>query len=50
MTVPMVVTGAYGMNVDLPLQEDHFAFDVIFWFTACIVGGLLICFRKKHIL
>ncbi|MCQ2079955.1 MAG: magnesium transporter CorA family protein [archaeon] len=50
LTVPMVVTGAYGMNVDLPMQNNPYAFGLIFLGTAMITGLLCLFFKKKRIL
>ena len=41
------LTGLYGMNVLLPLQEDMFAFWIIIGFMVAMGGGMTIYFRKK---
>lgn len=50
LTIPMIITGAYGMNVDLPLQEKHYAFGIIVVITALITGILSLMFKRKQIL
>jgi magnesium transporter len=41
LTVPMVVSGLYGMNVQLPLGDHPLAFFFVIGFTAAIIAGLL---------
>lgn len=38
LSIPMIIAGIYGMNVELPLATDSFAF----WYL--IAGTILICF------
>ncbi len=42
------LTGLYGMNVDLPLQENQTAFFVIIGTMILIVIALLLYFKKKR--
>jgi magnesium transporter len=42
-----VVTGLYGMNVRLPLENDNVAFLVILSIMGIIGGGMLIYFRVR---
>lgn len=42
------ITGLYGMNVDLPLQEDHLAFYIIIGAMLVIVIALLLYFKKRR--
>lgn len=48
LTVPLVVASLYGMNVNLPLQENPVAFVFIVTFNIIIVGLLIILFKKKQ--
>ncbi len=41
LTVPMVVSGLYGMNVRLPLGDHPLAFFFVIGFTITVIGGLL---------
>jgi magnesium transporter len=41
------LTGIYGMNVLLPLQEDNQAFWILIGFMILIGGGMLLYFRSK---
>ena len=41
------LTGIYGMNVLLPLQEDNHAFWILIGFMIVIGGGMLFYFRSK---
>ena len=42
------LTGLYGMNVDLPLQENHTAFLIIVGLMVLIVIMLLMYFKKRR--
>ncbi len=42
------ITGLYGMNVDLPLQEEHLAFYIIIGAMLVIVIALLLYFKKRR--
>lgn len=48
LTVPLVVASLYGMNVDLPLQENTLAFILIILFNLVAVGLLAVLFKKKQ--
>lgn len=48
LTVPLVVTSLYGMNVDLPLQSDPAAFSIIVAFNIILVIILTFVFRRKQ--
>ena len=41
------ITGLYGMNVHLPLQNFNSTFALILWFMLFIASGTIIFFRKK---
>jgi magnesium transporter len=47
LSIPTMIASVYGMNVDLPLAKNTFAFGIVMTFTAILsVFGLYI-FRKK---
>jgi len=48
LTVPLVVASLYGMNVDLPMQENSLAFVLIILINIAIVMALVVLFKKKH--
>lgn len=48
LTVPLVVASLYGMNVDLPLQENTAAFVLIILFNLVAVAILTVLFKKKQ--
>jgi magnesium transporter len=41
------LTGIYGMNVLLPLQNDNMAFWIILVVMVVLIGGMLLFFRRK---
>jgi len=41
------LTGIYGMNILLPLQENNSAFWIIMIIMVVVVGGMLVFFRRK---
>jgi magnesium transporter len=43
-----VVSGIYGMNVNLPLERSPFAFAVIMGIMVIIIGGMLFLFRRQR--
>ncbi|OIO99724.1 MAG: hypothetical protein AUJ98_10305 [Bacteroidetes bacterium CG2_30_33_31] len=42
------LTGLYGMNVKLPMQENSFAFIMVVGIMISVVVALLLYFRKRH--
>jgi magnesium transporter len=49
-TMPMIITGFYGMNVGLPFANSEYAHLIIFCFilfSILILGSLIYFFRKK---
>jgi Mg2+ and Co2+ transporter CorA len=44
------ITGLYGMNVALPLQEYTWAFWAIMGFMAVVATGFYIYFRHKKMM
>jgi len=42
------ITGLYGMNIDLPLQENHTAFIIIIGIMILIVILLMMYFKKRR--
>jgi magnesium transporter len=48
LTVPMIVTSLYGMNVSLPFSESGGAFPIIVSSTLFICTVLVILFHKKN--
>lgn len=48
LTIPNVFTSMYGMNVELPFQQDKWAFEwVVILIAVSIIAGLLWARRKK---
>lgn len=47
LTIPLVIASLYGMNVDLPFQEESHAFAGIMLFNAIILTILYFIFKKK---
>jgi magnesium transporter len=47
LTVPTIVGGLYGMNVDLPLQHAHHAFLFVLAVIGLIIGCMIWFFRRK---
>lgn len=43
-----IITSMYGMNVTLPLQENHFAFALIMGFNLLLLAVLAVVFRKNN--
>jgi magnesium transporter len=50
LILPTLVASLYGMNVDLPFQEDPNAFWFVIGISAVCVVGLWALFRVKRIL
>lgn len=50
LTIPMMVSGFFGMNVAVPLEENPLAFFFIFIGTIFVTTALLFLFRKKDLL
>ena len=50
LILPTLVASLYGMNVDLPFQEDPNAFWYVIGISAACVAGLWVLFRLKRIL
>lgn len=48
LMVPTLISGIYGMNVDLPLDDNVAAFNVIALFIIMTTIGAVLYFRKKH--
>jgi len=48
LTVPLVVSSLYGMNVDLPLQDSPWTFLGIICVNILILTGLVLLFKKKQ--
>ena len=47
LTVPLVIASLYGMNVDLPFQENPYAFFFILSFSIVLLISLVVFFRKN---
>ncbi|MEQ1666231.1 MAG: CorA family divalent cation transporter, partial [Bdellovibrionales bacterium] len=47
LTVPLVIASLYGMNVDLPMQENPNAFFFILIFSVILLTSLVVFFRKN---
>lgn len=50
LTIPTMVSGFFGMNVIVPLQDNPLAFVLIFCGTLIVTISLLMIFRKKDLL
>jgi len=50
LTIPMIVSGLYGMNVDLPLQNEGSAFAIIVIGTVLVDVFVLFAMWKRKIL
>jgi len=46
LTIPLVITSMYGMNVDLPMQDNPNAFLFILTFSIVFLVSLVALFRK----
>lgn len=47
LAVPTIVSGIFGMNVDLPLQHAHYAFLVVAGIIVLIVVAMVSYFEKR---
>jgi len=47
LTIPTIIGGIYGMNVDLPLQHAHHAFLFVLALIAVVSGGMVWFFHRK---
>ncbi len=47
LTIPLVIASMYGMNVDLPMQENPNAFFYILAFSVVLLTSLVLLFRKN---
>jgi magnesium transporter len=47
LSIPTMIASVYGMNVDLPLAKNTFAFGLVMTFTAILSIFALWIFRKK---
>jgi magnesium transporter len=47
LTVPTIIGGLYGMNVDLPLQHAHHAFLFVMALIATVTGLFIWFFKRK---
>ena len=43
-----VVSGIYGMNVRLPLEDDRYSFGLVLGIMGLIAGGMLVFFRSRR--
>jgi len=48
LTVPTIIGGIYGMNVDLPLQHTHYAFLFVTFLIIGAMGGMVWFFHRKE--
>lgn len=48
LTIPMIITSFFGMNVPVPLQQNKFGFVYILLLTTGAMGGLWYYFFKKR--
>lgn len=47
LTIPLVITSMYGMNVNLPLQDNPNAFYFIVSFSTVLLATIIFIFRKN---
>lgn len=48
LTIPLVITSMYGMNIALPLQDNPNAFMFIILFSTLLLASLIFIFRKNQ--
>ncbi|MEZ4103926.1 MAG: magnesium transporter CorA family protein [Candidatus Paceibacterota bacterium] len=48
LTIPLVITSMYGMNIDLPLQGNPHTFFFILGFSVILLTSLVFIFRKNE--
>jgi magnesium transporter len=48
LNLPVIVTGFYGMNVDLPLQEYAFAWQIILAICVGLIAITAIYFTRRR--
>ena len=44
------ISSIYGMNIDLPIQNEPYAFPVILGVMVAVIAGALYLFRKLHLI
>ncbi|MGH7240947.1 MAG: magnesium transporter CorA family protein [Candidatus Saccharimonadales bacterium] len=47
MTIPTIIGGIWGMNVDIPLQHARYAFWMVLALIAALTGGAIWFFNRK---
>jgi len=47
LTIPTIIGGIYGMNVDLPFEKAHYAFLFVLGLILVITGAMVIFFKRK---
>jgi len=47
LTVPTIIGGIYGMNVDLPFQHAHHAFLFVSFLIVAVMAGMVWFFHRK---
>ena len=45
-----VIASLYGMNIPLPFQNSSFSLLFVFLIIAVFIGGMLLFFRRKHLI
>ncbi|MBT5021244.1 magnesium transporter CorA family protein [Candidatus Woesearchaeota archaeon] len=50
ISIPAAISGIYGMNIGLPLQQDPFAFAYVLGIITLIIVSFIIFLRKKDVL
>ncbi|AMB98544.1 hypothetical protein AWM75_00405 [Aerococcus urinaehominis] len=50
LTIPTIIAGIWGMNVDLPFTESDWAFIVLSVLTAGMIIGVYIYLKRKKML
>ncbi len=48
LTIPLLITSVYGMNISLPFENHPYAFSILMVFILLIMAGTWILFRRKN--
>jgi magnesium transporter len=49
LTIPMLITSMFGMNIDLPLKGNPYAFEILMSIVMLLWIGMFITFKKMKI-
>ncbi|MBL7160156.1 MAG: magnesium transporter CorA family protein [Candidatus Aenigmarchaeota archaeon] len=50
ISLPAAISGIYGMNIALPMQENPYAFSIIVFIIVLLWAGLLFYFKKTNVI